>query len=138
MNPLPDADHVARYCKPSTVDERGRPLATAFALRNGEDHLSVNWLEYFDQHSDLAVNQVRRTLQDAGFQLRANGRFALLNVGTVKAAVKRSLGLSLHVSHMPRKQDPSHAGVFGYTGSDLMVAAEMRALVGPDDVRRAV
>ena len=40
--PLPDDDHVARYCKPSSVDEHGMPMASAFQLRSGEQHLSVN------------------------------------------------------------------------------------------------
>ena len=138
MRPLPDGDHVARYCKPSTVDERGYPLANAFALRAGEDHLSVNWLEYFDPHPEVAIHQVRETLRAKGFELRPNGRFALLDVAAVKTTVKRSLGLRLHVNHLPHEHDPSHAGVLGYTDADLMVAAEIRSLVGPDDMRRAV
>ena len=34
-DPLPDDDHVARYCKPSSVDEHGMPMASAFQLRSG-------------------------------------------------------------------------------------------------------
>lgn len=45
--PLPDRDHVSRYCKPSTVGERGQLMASAFAVRSGESYLSVNWLEHF-------------------------------------------------------------------------------------------
>ena len=42
---LPDADHVSRYCKPSTVQD-GKVQPNAFFFRDGEDYLSVNWLEY--------------------------------------------------------------------------------------------
>ena len=138
MSPLPDADHVARYCKPSTIDESGLPMASAFAMRHGEDHLSVNWLEYFDSRTGVAIYRVREALAAKSFRLGQGGRFALQNVGTIKTAVKRHLGRSLHINHLPSKDDPSHAGVFGYTEVDFMVAAEMRALVGPTDVRRAV
>ena len=41
-DPLPDDDHVARYCKRSSVDEHGMPMASSFQLRSGEQHLSVN------------------------------------------------------------------------------------------------
>ncbi|MYD97517.1 MAG: hypothetical protein F4X98_09045 [Gammaproteobacteria bacterium] len=138
MRPLPEADHVARYCKPSTIDERGQPMANAFAMRAREDHLSVNWLEHFDPQPDVAIHHVRNTLRASGFQLRPNGRFALLGVAAIKSTVKRSLGLRLHVNHLPLEHDPSHAGVLGYSDADLMVAAEIRSLVGPGDLRRAV
>ena len=138
MSPLPDVDHLARYCKPSTIDESGQPMASAFAIRHGEDYLSVNWLEYFDSRPGVAIYEVREALIGKAFQLRQGGRFAVLNVGVVKTAVKRHLGRSLHINHLPSKDDPSHAGVFGYAEVDFMVAAEMRALVGPASVRRAV
>jgi hypothetical protein len=42
--PIPDTDHVARYCKASTVED-GEISAAAFMLREDERYLSVNWLE---------------------------------------------------------------------------------------------
>ena len=144
--PLPDRDHVARYCKPSAVDGRGLPTASAFTVRAGENYLSVNWLEHFgvgDRSGgmgkiDLAVDQVRATLHSKGFQLRPNGRFALLSVGGVKAAIRRVLGRSLHINHLPVSGDPSHAGILGYGEEDFTVAAEIRATLGAEDVRNAV
>ena len=138
MTPLSDSDHVVRYCKPSSVDESGRPMTSAFAMRSGEAHPSVNWLEYFDSQRDVGVYRVRETLVGKAFQLRHGGRFAVLNVGVAKVAVKRHLDRALHINHLPREDDPSHAGVFGYGEADFAVAAEIRALVGPNDVRRAV
>ena len=144
--PLPDRDHVARYCKPSAVDERGYPTASAFAVRAGENYLSVNWLEHFGMgrqaggmgEIDLAVDQVRATLHSKGFQLRPNGRFALLSVGGVKTAIRRAFGRSLHINHLPVPGDPSHAGILGYGEEDFMIAAEIRAAVRAKDVRVAV
>ncbi len=61
---IPDDDHLTRYCKPSTVDD-GLPTASAFELRPGEDHLSVNWLEYFGALDvATAIQLVRRIFHD--------------------------------------------------------------------------
>ena len=142
--PLPDRDHVSRYCKPSTVGERGQPMASAFAIRSGEGYLSVNWLEHFGMRvgeprgTEAALNRVRETLRGKGFRLRSNGRFALLNVGTVKTTIRRTFGRSLHVNQLPLPDDASHAGILGYTERDRMIAAEIRASVRAEDVRTAV
>ena len=151
--PLPDRDHVSRYCKPSTVGERGQLMASAFAIRPGEGYLSVNWLEHFgvpggtgdglggkgeQTGTGAALNRVRETLRSKGFRLRSNGRFALLNVGTVKTTIRRTFGRSLHINHLPLADDASHAGILGYTERDRMIAAEIRATVGAGDVRVAV
>ena len=138
MNPLPDSDHVARYCRPSMVDESGRPMTSAFAMRADEGHLPVNWLECFDPRVEVAVNRVREALLEQDVQLRPNGRFALLDVGLVKAAVKRSLGRSLHINRLSRDGDPSGAAIIGDPDDGLMVAAEIKALVRHNRVRRAV
>lgn len=46
---LPDDHHLLRYCKPTAVSHDGFPLAAAFEIRKGEEHLSVKWLEYFNK-----------------------------------------------------------------------------------------
>lgn len=137
---LPDRDHVARYCKPSTVGERGHPLASAFGIRAGESYLSVSWLECLGGRggSEAAVSRVRESLRSKGFRLRPNGRFALLNVGQMKTAIRRAFGRSLHVNHLPLPDDTSHAGVLGYTEEDRMIAAEISALVRARDVSAAL
>lgn len=138
MSPLPDAHHVARYCRPSMVDESGLPMTSAFAMPSDEGHLLVNWLECYDPRVEAAVNRVREALLEQGIPLRPNGRFALINVGTVKAAVKRSLRRSLHINRLSRGGDPSGAAIVGHPDDGLMVAAEIKALVRHNRVRRAV
>lgn len=138
MNPLPDSHHVARYCRPSMVDESGLPMTCAFATRSDEGYLPVNWLECFDPRVEAAVNRVREALLEQGIPLRPNGRFALLDVGMVKAAVKRSLRRSLHINQLSRAGDASAAAIVGHRDDGLMVAAEIKALVRHNRVRRAV
>ena len=86
---LPDDDHLWRHCKPSSIDAFGMPMASAFELQPGEQYLSAKWLEYFDTLDlTIAVNEVRKAFLDKGYRLRQNGRFAVLNVGAAKTAVR--------------------------------------------------
>ena len=138
-DPLPDDDHVSRYCKPSSVGARGLPLASAFRLRASESSLSVNWLEALGAATtDDAVAKVRALFLASGFGLRANGRFAVLNVGAAKAAVREELGQSLRIDHDPLPNDQSHAAISGFPADDLAVAVELTALVSQEDTYPAI
>ena len=137
--PLPDGDHVARYCKPSSVRPDGRPFALAFRIRENEDYLSVNWLEYF-QSPDVpaAVQHIRQAFRNKGFRLGRRGLFAVLEVGAAKSAVDEGFGRSLRFEYAPSRDDPSHAAIYGYGFSDIAVAAELAALVGWEGAYPAV
>lgn len=135
---LPDADHVARYCKPSTVDNTGVPTAAAFKPRSGEDYLSVNWLEYSGAPTTaVAVQHVRDAFHNKGYRLRSSGRFAVLNVGTARDHVSEALGKQLRIDHQPLDDDPSHAGIHDYGADDLAVAVELKSLVDRHDIHPA-
>ena len=135
----PDGDHLSRYCKPSAVGSDGLPTAAAFRLRSNERFLSVNWLDYIDS-SDLriAVERVREAFDRKGYQLRRNGRFAVIGVGAAKTAVGEITGRPGRVEHLPFADDESHAGLFGYTTDDFAVAVELRALVKREHVHPAI
>ena len=138
-DPLPNHDHVARYCKPSSVDEHGMPMASAFQLRSGEQHLSVNWLEYGGTRDvEAAMPRLRTGFLTRGYRLRGGGRFAVLSVGLTKTAVRQALGHSLRIDHLPLDDDPSHSGIHGYTSDDFAVAVELKALLSTDAVHPAV
>ena len=137
--PLPDDDHISRYCSPSAVDERGLPLSAAFKPKQREGYLSVNWLEYFGETDlDAAVERVREVFRSKNYQVRPNGRFAVLNVAAAKTAVQEGVGTSLCINHLPLHDDESHSGILGYDSHDLAVAVELRALVSHQDVHPAV
>ena len=72
-------------------------MAAAFLPRSDEEFLSVNCLEYCGL-SDLeaAVGHVRTQFQGRG-----------------------------RIDHQPRVGDESHAGIHGYSSTDLTVAAEL-------------
>lgn len=121
---IPDSDHVARYCRPSTVPD-GEIQATAFMLREGEEYLSVNWLEALG-HSDR-TSEIRE-LQDLyarKLHVGAAARIAILNVGSVRAKVVRESQdmRLLRVLHEPIiPDDPSHAGIYDIPQDDDLVA----------------
>ena len=135
---LPDEDHVSRYCKPSTV-EYGMPMSAAFMPRPSEEYLSVNWLEHFGEPTlASAIGKVRAVFSEKGYRLARNGRFAALNVGAVKRAVPKHIGVTLSINHIPFDDDQSHAGIIGYTSNDLVVAVELVALLTQQDIHPAV
>lgn len=135
---IPDQDHLSRYCKPSTVDD-GLPTASAFELRPGEDHLSVNWLEYLGAPDiATAIHLVRGAFHDKAYRLRRGGRFAVFQCGIARFAVGDGTGRPLRIEHLPLDHDPSHAGVFGYAVDDFEIAVELAAIVNREDVHPAV
>lgn len=136
---LPDNDHVARYCKPSAVDEQGMPMVGAFQRRSGEPYLSVNWLEHSGTRDIAAATRaVSAEFLGRGYGLRRNGRFAVFNVGSAKGAVFQALGHSLSIDHMPLDDDQSHAGIHGYPPDDLAVAAIFKMLITRPSVHPAM
>lgn len=121
---IPDSDHVARYCKASSVEDEVIS-ATAFMLREGEEYISLNWLENL-QLSDRA-SEIRslRELYSKKLTPAAKARIAVLNVGITRAQVKRDSpdGRVLSVLHEPiEPDDPSHSGLYSIRDDDELIA----------------
>ena len=117
---LPDGDHVVRFVNPSMILEDGIADGSDFCLRlhrPDETGLSVNWLQA------VGLAEVRRLSR---LTIKRYGRFAVLNVGTVKQRVAEEL-VTLRILHDPLDADagfgtdPSHAEITGLppTESDL-------------------
>ena len=114
--------NLARYCRPRSL-AGGILSSDAFLLRTGEQFLSTNWLEYFHQSDrQIQLSGVRAVLAGKGFNVSVNGRFAVLNVGTVRRQVGRG---QLRFALLGQANDPSHAGIFGYTADDIDTAGEL-------------
>ena len=55
-DPVPDQDHICRYCSTVRCTENGQVTGTAFRPRQADEYLSVNWLEFFhlaDQQDEI-------------------------------------------------------------------------------------
>ena len=111
---LPNDAHVVRYLSPSHVEDDGSVDGAAFQLRPNEKGLSINWPGYFaDLDKCEQISEVRRLSR---LRLRRNGRFAELNVGAAKQAVRAELP-DLRFIHDPLpavdeyEADPSHSQI---------------------------
>lgn len=106
-------------------------------MRPVEDHLSVNWLEYFDKDNlKERVQCVREAFANKGFGLKKSGRFAVLNVSMIKAAGLNAANKQLQVLHWPDNEnnDLSHSGIFNYEINEFDIASEIAASVTLDDI----
>ena len=133
---LPDNAHIVRYISPSRVDENGNVNGKAFRLRPNENGLSVNWIDFFaDLDKPGQINEVRRLSR---LELRSNGRFAELNVGAAKQAVRAELP-NLRFVHDPLpaddeyESDPSHCQI---AELPLLSDSQRSAMIGDMIARR--
>lgn len=135
-DPIPDADHVARYCGGATLDD-GQVSGASFKLRpmkdgNKEEYLSVNWLELLGKESRREeIGEVQRVLTTK-MTPGSTAKLAVLRVGDVKdyvsqsASDRRILRILHRPDEPPGKPDPSHSGIFG-TDADEDLIAELIA-----------
>ena len=106
--------------------------------RANEDHLSVNWLEFFDADPfGLALARVREDL-GAVFRLGVGGRFAVLNVGAAKSGVLTATDHMIRIEHAPLAGNPSHAGIYDYPPDPRAAALELRELATAENIYPAV
>jgi hypothetical protein len=120
---IPDQNHVARFCRPMQVHE-GQIQATAFMLRDDEESLSVNWLEFLScLNRESEIFEIR-TVYSTKFKVGARAKIAVLNVGEVRSKVqKESLdGRNLEVLHNPLSDDLSHAGIYNLSKDNELIA----------------
>jgi len=141
---VPDDHHVARYVGGTKLKEDGTVSGAAFSLRVGKDeYLSVNWLEFLDARDrGRQLAALRQALSSRGHRVGATARFAVLNVGKLIAHVRERSDTRrpLWVQHEPfLKQDvayddPSHAGVYGYSPEEDAIADLIAQIVDADDI----
>lgn len=125
-DPLPEKDHISRYCAPKTAPD-GQPTGASFMPREVDEFLSVNWLEHFggtDQEAQIA--QIREHIE---LSLAKFGLFAVLNVGRVINQIQKVAEKKLAILHDPTEGDPSHSGIYGYRHEDLLVAELIAEMV---------
>jgi hypothetical protein len=102
-------------------------------LRPADAYLSTNWLEGTaapTRADQLAT--VRRHLADKGMKLSANARLAVLHLQTVIDHVRSWSpdARKIVANHEPEPLDPSHAGLYGYTVDDQLIADLIAQVVG--------
>jgi hypothetical protein len=101
-------------------------------LRDDESYLSVNWLEYFEQHChENRLLEVRRVLASKR-RIGKTARLALFNVGNAIQTVGGNPLLTF--THEPIDSpelivDLSHSGINNIQGFELLVAEKLSQAV---------
>lgn len=113
---LPNEDHVVRYISKNKIlrDEDGNVLGVlpqAFALRELESNLSVNWLEYFKKN-DRSEN-VKALVENMRQNIDVKkGAFAIANVAKIIEAANQRQFNQVKVVHSPQKPNNlSHSSI---------------------------
>jgi len=137
---LPDEDHVMRYVPWSRLrkDEDENVigiLPQAFALKEEEQTLSLNWLEYFsgdrDQRIRDSVSMFRR-----GMRVGAKSGYGVGNVGQIKE-VCESYGARVRIVYEPEADNLSHSEIRRLPRDDLSLLDALAAQAFVDLVRDA-
>lgn len=123
-DPLPDSDHITRYCGASQINEDGTISGAAFRSREGESYLSVNWLEFLElANREAEISEIRRVLS-LKLGIGTKAKIGVLNVGELRRYIfaESPDGRDLQVRHQPEPDDPSHSGVFNVEMDDDLIA----------------
>ena len=102
--------NVARYCKPSTLDEDGNPQGSSFKLRPDRDEksLSVYLLEFFGRNTEKEnLSEVKKEMKK-NLNLSKSGVFATLNIQDSKSYIFELI--SEQISY--REMNLPHCGIF--------------------------
>jgi len=121
-DPIPDQDHISRYCSAMHCTENGQVTGTAFQLRQIDEYLSVNWLEFF--HIADRQEEIREVRKVLSLKLGAKAKIAVLNVGETTSYVRTKSpdARNLSMLHEPEEDDPSHSGIYGFQYDDRLIA----------------
>ena len=102
---LNDSHNVVRYVKPSLVGKNQKIDSRAFELRETDDGLSVNWLEYFE--GKTKEQQLEEVKAHCELTISKNGKFVELSVGETKQSLAE-YEESVCFVRKPTESDPSH------------------------------
>ncbi len=112
---------VARYCKPSTLDENHYPTDSSFQLRKerNEKYLSVYLLEFFKRVTEKEkVFDVKTEMEKKNFVFKQSGVFALVDIEESKKYIFQKVSeiISYKELNLP------HCGIFHEYHEDLIIA----------------
>ena len=105
---LNDSHNVVRYVKPSFVIINDKVDSRAFELRETDESLSVDWLEYFE--GKTKEQQLEEVEAHSELTISKNGKFAELNVGETKQRFAKYEENVCFV-HKPTEVNPSHSEI---------------------------
>ena len=123
---LPDRDNVARHVpwKKLRRDDNDKILGIlpqAFELRNEEQSLSVNWLEYYEGSREDRLRELVNALRTSR-NLNKKDAFGIGNVGKIKSVCLNN-SANVRVVYSPTKSIPDHCDIRNIPRDDLTLLA---------------
>ena len=121
---VPENHHISRYCSTTRCTEDGQVTGAAFELRQTEEYLSVNWMEFLNLVDRAEEIRAVRRILSSKITVGTNAKIAILNVGEIVTHVRANSPdfKILSVIHEPEEDDPSHSGVYGFEYNDPLIA----------------
>lgn len=128
--PIPDANHLARYCRPATFDDDGNPTYAAFLLRAatasrpGDEYLSAFLLEVLIGTTlEERLDDLQRELQAHRFLIPAKtGKHGVLNVGRTRTVVNSRIADKRWIRITVEQPPFFHAGIHDTASDEENVA----------------
>lgn len=126
---LPDEDHVIRYVpwgrlRRDDDDNVLGFLPQAFQRREGEEYLSVNWVEFYEGIRAARVCLSVWALRDCR-KVGAKSAFAIGNVRQVKEVCQEA-GAGVRIVHEPDEPtNPAHSAIRRLPREDLILLAAL-------------
>lgn len=123
---LPDRDHVARHVPWKKLRRDGNDkipgfLPQAFELREGEQSLSVNWLEYYEGNREDRLQEAVNALRSRR-EINKKDAFGIGNVGKIKSVCLDS-GTNVRIVYSPTKSILDHCDIRNIPRDDLAFLA---------------
>lgn len=121
---IPDFNHVMRHVPWNKLhkDENDNVLGIlpqAFALKDGEDGLSVNWVEHYEgSHNEQIEKTVRAIRAVMDVRPKSKSAFGVSTVIAVKEACKNTTK-AIRVVYWPNLNNPSHTLIQHLPAEDL-------------------
>ncbi len=113
------AGTVARYCKPSTL-ENFKPKPACFSLRAHERELSVYLLDYFQKPAEKEnIVKVKELMEIQGFKFGATSTFVTLDIAQSKHYIFTQIAQQIYYRQTGK---PPHCSISHQDSDDLIIA----------------
>lgn len=138
-NLIPDEHEIVRHVPYQRIifDEQENIVGIfpqAYALREDETQLSVDWLDYYEGTKDEKLKAALQGLQ-ASKSIGKKSALASGNVLTIKTVAKEASSLSLRISYAPSEANKAHSLVHNINNNELQLLQAL-ADQGFSDIRQ--
>jgi hypothetical protein len=133
---LPREHHIARYIRArmlmrEIVDGTQRIIGvhpSAFALRDVEKNLSVDWMEHYEGSK---LEKLRRIVNHAELELKPRDAYGVLQVGGVSDACAER-GARVRIIYDPTVGNPAHSSIHQYPRDNTELFAVLAEMASSD------